>query len=89
MCGCKEALDVALNCVLNGQWGDLSGFGLFFLVFATGFLRLFAEILGWIAEKTKNKTANQAVHTTMDIVLKLAKIIGFFGVGTFSKSKKV
>ena len=89
MCNCKDALDIVLGCVLNGQWGTLSGYGLFFLVFATGFLKLLAEGLGWIADRTKNQTDNKIVHCLMSVVLFLAKIIGYFGMGTFSKSKKV
>lgn len=44
-------------------------------------LRILAEILGFIADKTKNTWDNKAIHFIFDIVNLIAKIIGWFGVG--------
>jgi hypothetical protein len=86
---CGGALNVVMQCATNGGFGALTHFswsllasiGTAFLVAATVSLRLLAEILGFIANKTKNSWDNKLVQGIMSAVNLLAKIIGYFGVG--------
>ena len=86
---CQTALTTAYNCAVNGgfgtfefSWSALAGFASVFLMASAVFLRLFAEVLGWIANKTKNTWDNKLVHFLMDVVNFIGKIIGWFGGGT-------
>jgi hypothetical protein len=85
---CQAALTQVYDCAVSGGFGMLSfdwaSIWMFlgvFLVAASIFLRLMAEGLGFIADRTKNTWDNKVVHFLMDVVNFLAKIIGWFGAG--------
>ena len=85
---CSVVLKQAYTCAINGDFklGDLSsaslmGFASVALMASAIGLRLLAEVLGWIADRTKNTWDNKLVHNLMNAVNFLAKVIGWFGAG--------